>query len=104
MNKYPTFESWFHELEGFATRSERCYDDYDTQHNIAPLKNLRKWLEAAFYSARLQHRYTLSVEGEDDNLFIQFPEEVLKSQGWCEGTVLNWHDNGDGTWTIKVKQ
>lgn len=104
MNKYPTFESWFHELEGFSTRSERCYDDYESHKHTGPLKNLRKWLEAAFYAGRLQHRYTLQVEGDDDNVLIQFPDEVLKSQGWQEGTVLNWHDNGDGSWTIKVKQ
>jgi hypothetical protein len=60
-------------------------------------------LESAFYASRLQHRYTLQVEGDDDNVFIQFPDELLKSQGWQEGTVLNWHDNGDGSWTIKVK-
>lgn len=104
MNKYPTFESWFHELEGFATRAERCYDDYDSHKNIGPLKNLRKWLEHAFYAGRLQYRYTLSVEGDDDNVYIEFPDELIKSQGWQEGTVLNWHDNADGTWTIKVKQ
>lgn len=104
MNKYPTFESWFEELEGFNTRSERCYDDYESHRHIAPYKNLRKWLEAAFYASRLQHRYTLQVEGDDDNVFIQFPDELLKSQGWQEGTILSWHDNGDGTWTIRAKQ
>lgn len=104
MNKYPTFESWFHEPEDHSgTRAERCYEDYELQHNIGPLKNLRQWLEKAFYAGRLQHRYTLSVEGDAEEMFIQFPDELLKSQGWAEGTVLAWHDNGDGTWTIKAK-
>ena len=103
MNKYPTFELWFEEQEGFEKRSERCYDDYEIHKSIGPYKNLRKWLETAFYAGRLQQRYTLSVEGDDPDLFIQFPEEVVKLQGWQEGTVLNWHDNGDGSWTIKVK-
>ena len=103
MNNYPTFESWFHEQEGFATRSERCYDDYDIHHSIDRFKNLRKWLEAAFYAARLQQRYVVEVEGQGDQVYLQFPEELLKSQGWQEGTVLSWHDNGDGSWTIKAK-
>lgn len=97
------FQDWFMEPEGFATRYERCYDDYEAYKHLNPMKNLRRWLEAAFYAGRLQHKYTLQVEGEDDNLFITFPEEVVKLQGWQEGTVLAWHDNGDGTWTIKAK-
>lgn len=104
MNNYPTFESWFHELENYATRAERCYDDYDLHHNLDRFKNLRRWLEAAFYAARLQSRYVVEVEGQDEDVFIQFPEELLKSQGWQEGTVLSWHDNGDGTWTIRAKR
>ena len=103
MNNYPTFESWFHELENYATRAERCYDDYDIHHSLDRFKNLRRWLEAAFYAARLQERYVVEVEGQDEDVFIQFPEELLKSQGWQEGTVLSWHDNGDGTWTIRAK-
>ena len=103
MNNYPTFESWFHELENYATRAERCYDDYDIHHSLDRFKNLRRWLEAAFYAARLQDRYVVEVEGQDEDMFIQFPEELLKSQGWQEGTVLSWHDNGDGSWTIKAK-
>lgn len=104
MNKYQTFEHWFDELEGFNTRGERCYEEHEVQRNLAPLKNLRKWMEQAFYAGRLQHRYTLQVEGDSEDMFIQFPDEVLKSQGWQEGTILSWHDNGDGTWTIKAKQ
>jgi len=103
LNKYLTFEQWFHEHNGKDACYERCYEDYETFKHLDPMKNLRKWLEAAFYAGRLQHRYTLSVEGEDENLFITFPEEVVKLQGWQEGTVLAWHDNGDGTWTIKAK-
>jgi len=103
VNNYQTFEDWFHELENYATRAERCYDDYDIHHSLDRFKNLRRWLEAAFYAARLQTRYVVEVEGSGEDVFIKFPEELLKSQGWQEGTVLSWHDNGDGTWTIKAK-
>lgn len=103
MNNYPTFESWFHELENYATRAERCYDDYDIHHSLDRFKNLRRWLEAAFYAARLQTSYMVEVEGQGDDMFIQFPEELLKSQCWQEGTIIEWIDNGDGSWTIKAK-
>lgn len=104
MNNYPTFESWFHEIENYATRAERCYDDYDIHHSIDRFTNLRKWLEAAFYAARMQHSYTLQVEGTDEEPHITFPEEFLKAQGWQEGTVIEWLDNGDGSWTLKASK
>ena len=104
MNKYTDFDAWFYEIENYATRAERCYDDYDLYHNIGKFKNLRKWLEAAFYSARLQERYTLEVKlDENGDQIIEFPKELLKSNGWDIGTVVSWHDNGDGSWTIKGK-
>lgn len=103
MNNYKTFDDWFYEIENYATRAERCYDDYDLHHNLNRFKNLRRWLEAAFYSARLQQNYVLTVQEQDGEQYLQFPEELIKSQGWDIGTVLSWHDNGDGSWTIKAK-
>lgn len=104
MNNYPTFESWFYELENYATRSERCYDDYDLHHHLGKYKNLRKWLEAAFYAGRMQSKYTLTVECYGEEPYITFPEEFLKAQGWEEGTTIEWIDNQDGSWTLKAKQ
>lgn len=103
MNNYPTFESWFHEIENYATRAERCYDDYDVHHSLDRFTNLRKWLEAAFMAARMQRSYTLQVEGTEDDVYITFPEEFLKAQGWEEGTTIEWLDNQDGSWTLKAK-
>jgi len=102
---YEDFDSWFHELEGFCTRSERCYDDYDVNKNINPLQNLRRWLQAAFYSARLQERYQIDLqEAQNGDLILEFPKELLISNGWEEGTQLEWLDNGNGSWTIKEKR
>jgi hypothetical protein len=41
----PGFYAWLDEVEGFATRSERLYDDFPEVKN---LKRLREWLQAAF--------------------------------------------------------
>lgn len=103
MNNYKDFESWFHEQENYSSRAERCYDDYTSHHNLDRFKNLRKWLEAAFMAARLQTKYVLDVKGSDDDLYLDFPEELIKSQGWEVGTALQWVDNGNGSWTIKAK-
>lgn len=46
--------------------------------------------------------YTLEVQedGESGDLFLQFSEEMLASLNWREGDTLQWHDNGDGSWTL----
>ncbi len=101
---YKEFNNWFHELEGFATRAERCYEDHDTLKYIEPLKNLRKWLEAAFLAGRMEKTYTLAVEEDDrGNQLLTFPPELLAQCGWQEGTTLEWIDNYDGSWTLKDK-
>ena len=39
-----------------------------------------------------------------EELFLQFPPDMLEVTGWQEGDVLEWHDNKDGSWTLKKKQ
>jgi len=38
---------------------------------------------------------------EDGEYFIEFPDEVLQEVGWKEGDVIDWSDNGDGSWSLK---
>ena len=40
---------------------------------------------------------------EEGDAFIEFPPETLEGLGWGEGTVVEWIDNGDGSWTIRKK-
>jgi hypothetical protein len=40
---------------------------------------------------------------ENGNLFFVLPLEVLNQVGWCEGDVLQWFDNHDGSWRIEKK-
>ena len=43
------------------------------------------------------------IEDEDGELVLEFPEDLLKEMNWSEGTVLEWTDNKDGSWSIKEK-
>lgn len=40
---------------------------------------------------------------EQDDPFIEFPEDLLKEVDWKEGDDIEWIDNHDGTWTMKKK-
>lgn len=48
-------------------------------------------------------QYTLQVKDLDGSgdLYIELPPELLSSMGWDDGTVLEWVDNHDGTYTLK---
>jgi len=46
--------------------------------------------------------WTLEVQQhEDGEYFIEFPDDVLQEAGWKEGDVIDWSDNGNGSWTLK---
>jgi bifunctional DNA-binding transcriptional regulator/antitoxin component of YhaV-PrlF toxin-antitoxin module len=39
----------------------------------------------------------------DDDGVITFPPDLLEANGWKEGDVLVWKDNGDGSWMLSKK-
>ena len=43
------------------------------------------------------------IEGENGDLILPFPEELMTELGWKEGDILNWNDNEDGTFTMSKK-
>ena len=50
-------------------------------------------------------KYTLNVEGSGDDLYITFPDEVLKEVGWKEGDSIKWEQQDDGSFILsKVKK
>jgi hypothetical protein len=50
--------------------------------------------------------YTATVQEHEDSgeLFFELPEQALNQMGWYEGDLLEWLDNGDGSWTITKKE
>lgn len=47
--------------------------------------------------------YIIEVQEDDDNnLFIQLPEELIEELGWETGDLLNWDIRGEGIVLTKV--
>jgi hypothetical protein len=44
---------------------------------------------------------TVEEDPETGDLILPLPADLLIIQGWVEGDVLDWIDNGDGSWEIK---
>ena len=40
-------------------------------------------------------------EGENGDLILPFPKDLMDLQGWKEGDDLEFTDNEDGSWTIQ---
>ena len=49
--KYEVFDDYFEEIENYATRGERFYDEFDDVP-IETRKRMVEWLEAAFECGR----------------------------------------------------
>lgn len=49
--------------------------------------------------------YTLTVEEDPETgeLVLPFTSEILDQLGWKDGDTLEWHDNGDGSWSLSKK-
>lgn len=51
--------------------------------------------------------YTAEVAedpADPDSAILEFPPEMLEAVGWKEGDVLNWIDNGNGSFTLTKKE
>ena len=48
----------------------------------------------------------LEVQEDSDTgeLYLQFTPDMLSQMGWHEGDVLEWLDNGDGSFSIQKKE
>lgn len=46
--------------------------------------------------------WTITVEEDPDtkDLILPLPQDMLEMQGWKEGDILEWQDNGDGSWSL----
>lgn len=47
-------------------------------------------------------RWTATVEDDPETgeLLLPLPPDLLVNLGWNEGDTLDWHDNGDGSWSL----
>ena len=50
-------------------------------------------------------RWTVTLEEDTDtgDLIMPIPQEVLDMQGWVEGDLLEWLDQGNGSWQLQKK-
>jgi hypothetical protein len=39
-----------------------------------------------------------------DELLLDLGTELCEKMGWNVGDILEWHDNKDGSWTLKKSQ
>ena len=49
--------------------------------------------------------WTLLVQEdpESGDMILEFSDEILEAAGWVVGDVIEWLDNGDGSWTLTKK-
>jgi hypothetical protein len=72
------------------------------------------WKESSQYTDEELDAMCTAVEAKDkvkkwilpvdDDYNITFPEDFLEQTGWKEGDILEWHDQGDGSFKLTKKQ
>lgn len=51
-----------------------------------------------------QHKWTVTLKENEEDLILPFPPDMLEQLGWQEGTTIYWIDNKDGTFTLTDKE
>ena len=46
---------------------------------------------------------TVEEDADTGDLILPFTDEILNEVGWKAGDVIEWIDNKDGSWTMKLK-
>jgi hypothetical protein len=54
----------------------------------------------------MQEKQILTVQEhpETGELFLEFPLDAINQVGWHEGDILDWLDNGDGSWSVTKRE
>jgi hypothetical protein len=47
------------------------------------------------------NNFIITLIEDNDDLILPLPERLLEEAGWNEGDILDWSDNGNGSWTLK---
>jgi hypothetical protein len=120
MVEYPTFESWFEELENFNFRSDRFFEHLELATNAHERREIcTLWLRTAFESARLtkdttmsgfqskkemaENRWVVELQQDGEDLILQFTDEMLETTGWKEGDELLWETLSENVWALRKK-
>lgn len=45
----------------------------------------------------------LHEDSDTGDIYLQFTPDMLRQMGWHEGDMLEWIDNGDGSYVIQKK-
>lgn len=57
--------------------------------------------------SEIKPKLTWTIDVEEDpetgDSVIQLPPDLLANVGWKEGDILEWSDNGDGSWSLIKK-
>ena len=47
------------------------------------------------------NNFIITLIEDGDDLILPLPERLLEEAGWNVGDILDWSDNGNGSWTLK---
>ena len=48
--------------------------------------------------------WSVTLQKDEHDVFIPFPEQLLESQGWKLGDTIELIDNENGSWTLMKKE
>jgi bifunctional DNA-binding transcriptional regulator/antitoxin component of YhaV-PrlF toxin-antitoxin module len=78
--------------------------NYDDTELMPDLQYTDEELDAMCAAAEAKDKVNKWIIPVDDDYNITFPEDLLEQTGWKEGDVLEWIDQGDGSFKLIKKE
>jgi bifunctional DNA-binding transcriptional regulator/antitoxin component of YhaV-PrlF toxin-antitoxin module len=78
--------------------------NYDDRELMPDLQYTEEELNAMCDAAEAKDKVNKWIIPVDDDYNITFPEDLLEQTGWKEGDVLEWIDQGDGSFKLIKKE
>lgn len=88
-------------LNGNGKGHIKEYDDTEIMPN---LQYTDEELDGMCDKAEAKDKVKKWIIPVDDDYNITFPEDLLKQTGWKEGDILQWIDQGDGSFKLFKKE
>ena len=78
--------------------------NYDDTELMPDLQYTDEEIDAMCDAAEAKDKVNKWIIPVDDDYNITFPEDLLEQTGWKEGDVLEWIDQGDGSFKLIKKE
>lgn len=93
ITKNPT-ECYEAKLQGLVEKRQKIFENNERWRNGLRLVAKEKMANKTL---------TVDKDPQSGDLYLQLTDDLMEEMGWTVGDTLQWIENEDGTWSLRIK-